>query len=111
MSDGVLAGPGLAPLVYRLPHTASRVEADVVIVDAGRNDGVTSEPELHAAVTRYFTALSAAYPQARLVVVPLTLLESWQSVEYRHVAVVLREVGQAHHTDILTWLLPTAGFR
>ena len=67
-----------------------------MIVDAGRNDGVASGPELRAAITRYFAALRAAYPQARLVVVLPTLLEAWQPLEYRDVAAVLREVGRVH---------------
>jgi lysophospholipase L1-like esterase len=101
VNDGYLAGPGLAPLVDRLPDTARRVRADVVIVDAGRNDGPASERQLRAAITRYVGALREAYPQARLVVVLPTLLGPWQPPEYRHVARVLDEVGRASGAAVL----------
>lgn len=101
LNNGFLAGPGLAPLIDRLPDTARRVQADVVIVDAGRNDGAASGAELRTAITRYFAGLRAAYPQARLVVVLPTLLEVWQPLEYRHVAAVLREVGPVHGAAVV----------
>jgi len=110
VNDGYLARPGLAPLIDRLADTTRRVRADIVIVDAGRNDGMASEAELRAAITRYVAALRAAYPQARLVLVLPTLLAASQPWEYRQVArvlreVVLRDVGQAHYADVLTELL------
>jgi len=100
-NDGYLAGPGLAPLIDRLADTTRRVQADLVIVDAGRNDGMAPEAELRAAITRYFAALRAAYPQARLVVVLPTLLDTTQPWEYRQVATVLRAVGLEHHAAVV----------
>jgi len=72
-----------------------------VIVDAGRNDGMAPEAELRAAITRYVAALRAAYPQARLVVVLPTLLDTTQPWEYRQVATVLRAVGLEHHAAVV----------
>jgi len=101
VNDGFLAGPGLAPLIDRLPGTARRVRADVVIVDAGRNDCIAAGPAVRAAVTRYLTALREAYPRARLIVVLPTLLSQWQPPEYRHVAAVLRDTGPAFGADVV----------
>ena len=101
VNDGFLAGPGLAPLIDRLPGTAQQVRADVVIVDAGRNDCIAADSAVHAAVTRYLTALREAYPRARLIVVLPTLLSRWQPPEYRHVAAVLRDAGPAFGADVV----------
>ena len=96
LNDGFLAGPGLAALIDRLPETTRRVCADVVIIDAGRNDGMATEPGLRAAASRYLAALREAYPRARLIVVLPTLLDPVQPPEYQQIAIVLRQVAQAH---------------
>jgi lysophospholipase L1-like esterase len=101
LNDGFLAGPGLAALIDRLSETARRVSADVVIVDAGRNDGGAAEPGLRAAITRYLTGLRRAYPRARLIMVRPTLLERWQPPEFQQIAVVLRQVAQVHGADVV----------
>jgi lysophospholipase L1-like esterase len=101
VNDGFLAGPELATLIDRLADTARSVQADVVIVDAGRNDGLASEADLRAAITRYFVALQGAYPHARLVVVLPTLLHVTQPWEYRQVAVILRDVARQHDASVV----------
>src|SRR5664280_2319187 len=101
LNDGFLAGPGLAALIDRLPETSRRVCADVVIIDAGRNDGIADELGLRAAVSRYRAALREAYPRARLMVVLPTLLDPVQPAEYQQIAIVLRQVAQAHGAEVV----------
>jgi lysophospholipase L1-like esterase len=101
LNDGFLAGPGLAPLIDRLPGTARAGGADVVVVDAGRNDGIAAERGLRAAVEQYLAALRLAFPAAHVVVVLPTLLDWWQPSEYHVVAAVLRDVAAAHGADVV----------
>lgn len=101
LNDGYLAGPGLAPLIDRLPDDVRRVDADIVVVDAGRNDGVAAEPGLRAAISRYLTAVRAAYPRARVIVVLPTLLDQWQPPEYHSVRVVLHDVATGLGADVV----------
>jgi lysophospholipase L1-like esterase len=101
VNDGFLAGPGLAPLIERLPQTAGRVGADLVIVDAGRNDCEVPDDAVRAAATRYLTALREAFPSSRLVMVLPTLLGPRQPPEYRRVAEVLRDVAAAQGADVV----------
>lgn len=101
VNDGFLAGPGLSALIDRLPGTARQVRADLVIVDAGRNDCIAAGPAVRAAVTGYLAALRDAYPRGRLAIVLPTLLSQWQPPEYRHVAAVLRDAGPAYGADVV----------
>jgi hypothetical protein len=64
VSDGHPASPDCAPLIHRLPDDVRRYTADVVIVDAGRNDVDASIPRLQAAILEYLTAVRTAYPAA-----------------------------------------------
>jgi lysophospholipase L1-like esterase len=72
-----------------------------VIIDAGRNDGIAAELGLRAAVSRYLAALREAYPRARLIVVLPTLLDPVQPAEYHRIAVVLRQIAQAHGAEVV----------
>lgn len=101
LNDGYLAGPGLAPLIDRLPADVRRVAADVVIVDAGRNDGVAAESGLRAAIGEYLSAVREAYPQARVVVVLPTLLDQWQPPEYNDVRRVLHDVAHVIGAEVV----------
>mgnify|MGYP003380494547 CR=1 FL=1 len=93
VNDGYLASPDYAPLLDRLPDDARRYPAaDVVIVDAGRNDAEVPIPVLQQSVTAYLTALRAAYPTARVVLIAPTLLDRVQPLEYQYVRTMLRSV-------------------
>ncbi|MFZ0158879.1 MAG: SGNH/GDSL hydrolase family protein [Kineosporiaceae bacterium] len=101
VNDGFAASPECAPLIRRLPDDVRRCAADVVIVDAGRNDAGTSIPVLRQAVSEYLTALRTAYPMARLVLVMPSLVDQVQPVEYRRAGEVLREASAACRAEVI----------
>jgi lysophospholipase L1-like esterase len=90
VNDGWLASPGYAPLIRRLRDDLRHHPADVLIVDAGRNDVEATTPALTAAVTDYLAALRSGYPVAPLAVVLPSLIDREQPPEYHRVAGVLR---------------------
>lgn len=57
------------PLGKRLAATHERFLADVVIVDAGRNDGSSPPSEVIPAARDYLRSVESAWPKAKLVVV------------------------------------------
>ncbi len=93
VNDGYLASPEYAPLLARLPDDARRYPADIVIVDAGRNDAEVPITVLQQSVTAYLTALRAAYSTARVALIAPTLLDRVQPLEYQYVRTVLRDVA------------------
>lgn len=61
---------GNKPLPARLAETRSAYsDPDVVLVDAGRNDGTLPAAEVRSAASKYLTAVRAAWPNARLVLI------------------------------------------
>lgn len=96
VNDGFAASPEFAPLVRRLPDDVRLFAADVVVVDAGRNDIDAGPTVLERAVDDYLSALRAAYPQAAVVLVLPSLVAAGQPPEYVRVADVLRRAAEAH---------------
>lgn len=95
VADGSANDPSYAALADRLPGTAARLFADVVVVDAGRNDSLAPPAELTAAIDDYLAAVRARWPQASLVLVAPFFLtsvsdpgsyESWFAVQLRAAA-------------------------
>lgn len=69
LADGRANDESYSPLPDRLSDTVARIpEADVVIVDAGRNDGTTMETSAEV-ISAYFTRVRDAYPDATIVIV------------------------------------------
>ncbi len=93
VNDGYAASPDCAPLIQRLPDDVRHVAADIVLVDAGRNDVPAPTARLRQAVTHYLTAVRAAYPAARLVIITPTLVDRVQPPDYERVAGVLRQAA------------------
>ncbi len=102
VNDGYLASPDFAPLLARLPDDARRhPSADIVIVDAGRNDAEVPIPVLQQSVTAYLTALRAAYPTARVVLIAPTLLDRAQPLEYRYIRSMLLGVAPTYRAVVV----------
>jgi hypothetical protein len=111
LNDGFLAGPGLAALIGRLPATSRAGDADVVVVDAGRNDGIAAEPGLRAAPDGYLSALRAAFPTAHDAdVVHPAAVEGFADTADGRDLVCLdgfhpSAAGQEHYAEVLVPLL------
>jgi lysophospholipase L1-like esterase len=103
VNDGWAAGPGLAPLLDRLPDVVRRCAAEpgprdgagvgVVVVDAGRNDAEVPPARVGEAAASYLCAVRAAWPAARIIVVAPTLLDRVQPAAYVSVTGELRAVA------------------
>jgi lysophospholipase L1-like esterase len=101
VNDGYAASPDCAPLLHRLPDDVRRYAADIVIVDAGRNDAEASTSALRQAVVEYLEALRAAYPTARLVLLAPSLFDRVQPPDYRRVAAVLRVAAPTYRAVVV----------
>jgi lysophospholipase L1-like esterase len=101
VNDGHAASPAYAPLIHRLHGNLRRIAADIVIVDAGRNDVEAPTPLLRAAVLEYLTALRSTFPTARLVLVAPSLIDPAQPPDYRRVSAVLREAAPTCHALVI----------
>ncbi|PID55371.1 MAG: hypothetical protein CSA58_00470 [Micrococcales bacterium] len=95
VNDGYLAGWGLAPLGERLEANRDRVHADIVIVDAGRNDAGYPPAAVRESVRCYVAALDQAYPHARVAIVAPTLLAAAQPPEYTAIGELLSSLAPA----------------
>lgn len=62
-------GPDTQPLPKRLAADKAQFLADVVIVDAGRNDGTLPESQIEAAAAREFAGIHKDWPKARIVAI------------------------------------------
>lgn len=69
VNDGSGASPANEPLSHRLDTTSESVDPDVVVIDAGRNDFAATPGEFRRAVTSYLNDATAAYPDAKFVVI------------------------------------------
>lgn len=69
LADGHAVDPGYGRLIDRLPAAKARYLADIIVIDAGRNDARFPNDELKQAISTYLEALRAAWPDAELVVI------------------------------------------
>lgn len=69
IADGTANDPAYGPLIERLPETKRKHLADIVVIDAGRNDRLFPDEDIAAAITTYLEAVRAAWPKAELVVI------------------------------------------
>lgn len=76
VADGRADSPTSGPLASRLAQTHQHYLADVIVVDAGRNDAALPAAQVRGAVTAYLKALRAAWPEAELVLVAPYFLDS-----------------------------------
>ena len=101
VNDGWAASPTFGPLIQRLPDTARRHRADIVVVDAGRNDVEAPTPTVRQAVADYLGALAHAYPSAQVVLVAPSLPDRIQPPDYRRIAAILRRVAADHRARVI----------
>ncbi|SSC24193.1 SGNH hydrolase-type esterase, partial [Klenkia terrae] len=85
VADGRSNTPSFSPLPDRLQSSAQRYLADVVVIDAGRNDRATPAEDVVAVAAAYLAEVRARWPEATLVVVLPAYLtqgpdpaDSWQ---------------------------------
>jgi len=69
LADGHINSSKFKPLRGRLRATAAKYEADIVVIDAGRNDGSAAEEDLRAAVASYVEDVHGAWPRAKIVAI------------------------------------------
>lgn len=69
VADGRRNNGTSQPMIGRLPATEQRYLADVVVVDAGRNDATFRSADVAGAIAAYLRAVRAAWPKAQLVVI------------------------------------------
>jgi lysophospholipase L1-like esterase len=74
VADGRRANPSYTRLIDRLDSDTKRYTADLVIIDAGRNDNAVPAAKLNRAIRKYLRAVHTAYPNARIAVVLPTFL-------------------------------------
>lgn len=67
VNDGSSNNEKFEPLIERLDEDRRNYYADVVVIDAGRNDGWSVEVE--TAMREYVAAVDEAYPRAELVMI------------------------------------------
>lgn len=80
IADGHNNDDTYARLIDRLPATKDKYLADIIIVDAGRNDRRVPSDQLKAAITTYLDALRRAWPKAELVVIEPYFLNNSEPV-------------------------------
>jgi lysophospholipase L1-like esterase len=69
IANGRVTDPTYAPVGRRLAADKANLLADVVIVDAGRNDSTLPEPKLEHAADREFAGIRKDWPKAQLVAI------------------------------------------
>jgi lysophospholipase L1-like esterase len=82
---------GNMPLIDRIAKDRKMYEADVILVDAGRND-FPVEPEVFGeALGEYLRAARESWPEAKIVVIVPWLLSTEQEPDYAVIASVVCE--------------------
>ena len=94
INDGRANEASFAPFSGRLADDVRRYRPDIVIVDGGRNDRWSTEQDLTKAVTSYLSAVHAAWPQARLVVILPSFLTSKLDADLRDVRLYIRQAAE-----------------
>lgn len=70
VADGQVNSKSFQPLGKRLPETASQYQhPDLIVIDAGRNDGTAPIAEVEAAAARYYNGIEKAYPNKPVVLI------------------------------------------
>lgn len=69
IADGSNVDDTYERLIDRLPAVKKKYLADIVIIDAGRNDRRAPDERLRASITDYLDAVRAAWPKAQIVVI------------------------------------------
>jgi lysophospholipase L1-like esterase len=69
IADGHLNQARFTPLIGRVLDDKATWLADIVVIDAGRNDAREAESDLLPAVSDYLAAIVKVYPKARYVLV------------------------------------------
>lgn len=88
------------PLPARLATDAAKYpRADVVIIDAGRNDASLSVPKVEAAASKYLTDVRAAFPKARLVLIVPYYMTS--KAEFGPLGDLYRSRAKALHAQVI----------
>ena len=83
INDGHKLRSGNRPLIDRLAADKAQYLADVVIVDAGRNDGLWPAEQIAAAARRYFRTVRTTWPKAEVVYLAPAYLTTTASGAYR----------------------------
>ncbi|HLR84729.1 MAG TPA: SGNH/GDSL hydrolase family protein [Nocardioidaceae bacterium] len=77
INDGTQADPSNVALPDRLEDTSQKVDPDLVVIDAGRNDYRATPAAMRHTVNKYLADAHAAFPDARFVVIlPFVLGQS-----------------------------------
>ena len=76
LNNGHLNSARNEPLAARIDDDTQRYVADVVVVDAGRNDGNRPVAQVAAAMRSYLSAVHTAFPRARLVMIVPAYVDS-----------------------------------
>ena len=105
INDGRANEASFAPFSGRLADDVRRYRPDIVIVDGGRNDRWSTEQDLTKAVTSYLSAVHAAWPQARLVVILPSFLTSKLDADLRDVRLYIRQAWAEFGSAGTGWLL------
>ena len=103
LADGSAISPSFAPLAERLQRTHERFLADVVVVDAGRNDGGV-RPALRRAVRDYLGQLRDTWPKAAIVVVVPYFLDRDQPLDEPDCP---RCTARRPSASVLAWSTPS----
>mgnify|MGYP000221072250 CR=1 FL=1 len=88
-----------APLPARLDKTYDRFFADVIIVDAGRNDGKIPDGPVRESAEAYFDRLRDYWPKAELIAILPWYLDKEQYSD--RIKVIIRDVAEKHGAKIV----------
>ncbi len=111
LADGQHVASKYSRLIDRLPDSRRRYLADIVIIDAGRNDKRAPSAELNAAITEYLDAVRRAWPKAELVVIEPYVMNSQAPVLAPDALNHLRAEAERHGAHVINphasgWILP-----
>ena len=93
IADGHGNSDTFAPLLKRLEATSQTYRADIIIVDAGRNDLAQPLGRLERAMGDYLAKLRAAYPDAELVqIVPYFMAQNRETLDGRLADIIAQQM-------------------
>lgn len=87
--------------IERVPTSAERYKADLIIIDGGRNDMSINGEEVTAAMRVYLGAVTAAWPDAKVVIIVPFRLETEPSYEYSAFLPGIRDVADSFGAAVL----------
>lgn len=116
VADGRQSDPGNSPLIQRLAHSKNTYLADIVVIDAGRNDRDAPQEQLKAAISTYLEAVRAAWPKAEIVVIEPYFMDTQAPVLSGSVLAHLRAATEQVEGHVLSpqaaaWILPGSDSR